>query len=375
MNIDQLTKLTDRIDRIEETIKNINQTINGYNIDKQYFVKSNNINPGVGTKVAYDSNGLVKSSEPLSQQDIPNLDMDKISGLKDAIDNKVSSADVKGIKNQLDTIYHHTDSVKTGTKVNVDSHGFVNDVSDLTPEDIPELSIDKISGLNDKLNQIEASIGNSNNMDSYSIAAGSGVKIQYNEKGQVTGSESLTIDDIPNELISQINRVEGEVSKRAYSDNVSKLARAVSEKIPYNDPIEPGTYSKVNVDKNGLVVKGDKLNKSDLPELGINDISGLNESLSDKATANQLVELNEELQQVRSMVENTNVSSNNDSKYLDRIHRLELKVSHIEDQVNNVLQNIPGDMILKQLGFIVYQLNTISGRVSVIEKKLNIDQG
>lgn len=375
MNIDQLTKLTDRIDRIEETIKNINQTINGYNIDKQYFVKSNNINPGVGTKVAYDSNGLVKSSEPLSQQDIPNLDMDKISGLKDAIDNKVSSADVKGIKNQLDTIYHHTDSVKTGTKVNVDSHGFVNDVSDLTPEDIPELSIDKISGLNDKLNQIEASIGNSNNMDSYSIAAGSGVKIQYNEKGQVTGSESLAIDDIPNELISQINRVEGEVSKRAYSDNVSKLARAVSEKIPYNDPIEPGTYSKVNVDKNGLVVKGDTLNKSDLPELGINDISGLNESLSDKATANQLVELNEELQQVRSMVENTNVSSNNDSKYLDRIHRLELKVSHIEDQVNNVLQNIPGDMILKQLGFIVYQLNTISGRVSVIEKKLNIDQG
>ena len=375
MNIDQLTKLTDRIDRIEETIKNINQTINGYNIDKQYFVKSNNINPGVGTKVAYDSNGLVKSSEPLSQQDIPNLDMDKISGLKDAIDNKVSSADVKGIKNQLDTIYHHTDSVKTGTKVNVDSHGFVNDVSDLTPEDIPELSIDKISGLNDKLNQIEASIGNSNNMDSYSIAAGSGVKIQYNEKGQVTGSESLTIDDIPNELISQINRVEGEVSKRAYSDNVSKLARAVSEKIPYNDPIEPGTYSKVNVDKNGLVVKGDKLNKSDLPELGINDISGLNESLSDKATANQVVELNEELQQVRSMVENTNVSSNNDSKYLDRIHRLELKVSHIEDQVNNVLQNIPGDMILKQLDFIVYQLNTISGRVSVIEKKLNIDQG
>lgn len=375
MNIDQLTKLTDRIDRIEETIKNINQTINGYNIDKQYFVKSNNINPGVGTKVAYDSNGLVKSSEPLSQQDIPNLDMDKISGLKDAIDNKVSSADVKGIKNQLDRIYHHTDSVKTGTKVNVDSHGFVNDVSDLTPEDIPELSIDKISGLNDKLNQIEASIGNSNNMDSYSIAAGSGVKIQYNEKGQVTGSESLAIDDIPNELISQINRVEGEVSKRAYSDNVSKLARAVSEKIPYNDPIEPGTYSKVNVDKNGLVVKGDKLNKSDLPELGINDISGLNESLSDKATANQVVELNEELQQVRSMVENTNVSSNNDSKYLDRIHRLELKVSHIEDQVNNVLQNIPGDMILKQLGFIVYQLNTISGRVSVIEKKLNIDQG
>ena len=375
MNIDQLTKLTDRIDRIEETIKNINQTINGYNIDKQYFVKSNNINPGVGTKVAYDSNGLVKSSEPLSQQDIPNLDMDKISGLKDAIDNKVSSADVKGIKNQLDTIYHHTDSVKTGTKVNVDSHGFVNDVSDLTPEDIPELSIDKISGLNDKLNQIEASIGNSNNMDSYSIAAGSGVKIQYNEKGQVIGSESLTIDDIPNELISQINRVEGEVSKRAYSDNVSKLARAVSEKIPYNDPIEPGTYSKVNVDKNGLVVKGDKLNKSDLPELGINDISGLNESLSDKATANQVVELNEELQQVRSMVENTNVSSNNDSKYLDRIHRLELKVSHIEDQVNNVLQNIPGDMILKQLDFIVYQLNTISGRVSVIEKKLNIDQG
>lgn len=375
MNIDQLTKLTDRIDRIEETIKNINQTINGYNIDKQYFVKSNNINPGVGTKVAYDSNGLVKSSEPLSQQDIPNLDMDKISGLKDAIDNKVSSADVKGIKNQLDTIYHHTDSVKTGTKVNVDSHGFVNDVSDLTPEDIPELSIDKISGLNDKLNQIEASIGNSNNMDSYSIAAGSGVKIQYNEKGQVTGSESLAIDDIPNELISQINRVEGEVSKRAYSDNVSKLARAVSEKIPYNDPIEPGTYSKVNVDKNGLVVKGDKLNKSDLPELGINDISGLNESLSDKATANQVVELNEELQQVRSMVENTNLSSNNDSKYLDRIHRLELKVSHIEDQVNNVLQNIPGDMILKQLGFIVYQLNTISGRVSVIEKKLNIDQG
>ena len=375
MNIDQLTKLTDRIDRIEETIKNINQTINGYNIDKQYFVKSNNINPGVGTKVAYDSNGLVKSSEPLSQQDIPNLDMDKISGLKDAIDNKVSSADVKGIKNQLDMIYHHTDSVKTGTKVNVDSHGFVNDVSDLTPEDIPELSIDKISGLNDKLNQIEASIGNSNNMDSYSIAAGSGVKIQYNEKGQVIGSESLTIDDIPNELISQINRVEGEVSKRAYSDNVSKLARAVSEKIPYNDPIEPGMYSKVNVDKNGLVVKGDKLNKSDLPELGINDISGLNESLSDKATANQVVELNEELQQVRSMVENTNVSSNNDSKYLDRIHRLELKVSHIEDQVNNVLQNIPGDMILKQLDSIVYQLNTISGRVSVIEKKLNIDQG
>ena len=375
MNIDQLTKLTDRIDRIEETIKNINQTINGYNIDKQYFVKSNNINPGVGTKVAYDSNGLVKSSEPLSQQDIPNLDMDKISGLKDAIDNKVSSADVKSIKNQLDMIYHHTDSVKTGTKVNVDSHGFVNDVSDLTPEDIPELSIDKISGLNDKLNQIEASIGNSNNMDSYSIAAGSGVKIQYNEKGQVTGSESLAIDDIPNELISQINRVEGEVSKRAYSDNVSKLARAVSEKIPYNDPIEPGTYSKVNVDKNGLVVKGDKLNKSDLPELGINDISGLNESLSDKATANQVVELNEELQQVRSMVENTNVSSNNDSKYLDRIHRLELKVSHIEDQVNNVLQNIPGDMILKQLDSIVYQLNTISGRVSVIEKKLNIDQG
>lgn len=374
MNPNQLDGLVDRIDKIEDTLEKVNKLFAAFNIDKQQFVTTNRIQPGVGTKIAFDGDGLVKSSEDLSPQDIPALEIEKINGLKDAIDNKVDKNEIDNIQRSIDDVYHHTDTVKTGSKVNVDSHGFVNEVSDLLPEDIPQLSIDKIDGLQDELNQLKSIGGGAASVnDLYEIQPGTGCKVDYDKKGRITGSQPLSMNDIPNALIEKVNEVESSVSERARQSTVTELSKSINNKLDKNKPIKPGTYTKVSVDKNGLVTGNDELTKSDLPQLGINDITDLRDTLNDKAAVNLVEELNERIEEVRNEISSSKSNEDNQSRVgIERVHKLELKVSSLENTMNNILMKIPGDTILRQLESITWEVNSLSGRIAVIEKKLDI---
>ena len=89
------------------------------------------ITAGTGTKITYDTKGLVTGSDILSASDIPNLQMNKISGLSDTFDTKLTknSPIIAG----------------SGSIITFDENGLVTAGAALLASDIPGLSADKIT--------------------------------------------------------------------------------------------------------------------------------------------------------------------------------------------------------------------------------------
>ena len=207
MNPEILQSIQRRLLDVESKIQATDKKLTALKIDKQMFIpKSERIKPGIAIKVAYNEYGQITGSSSLETVDIPQLAIEKIDGLSEHLKSSVKTSEIEKLKKEIKSYFTRSEADITGCKVNVNKNGIVTSVSDLTVEDIPELPINKISGLTNILESLKQS-SNSVEMitvDEKIITAGTGCKISFDEYGRVTNSENLSITDLPLELINKI---------------------------------------------------------------------------------------------------------------------------------------------------------------------------
>lgn len=67
--------------------------------------------------------------------------------------------------------------------------------------------------------------------------------------------------------------------------DITGLQGALDEKLTKNTAIDAGTFTKVTVDENGLVTKGEVLTEADIPALSLDKVTNLNTKLEEITTA------------------------------------------------------------------------------------------
>jgi phage-related tail fiber protein len=226
-------------------------TLAGYGITDG-LVKNTAIVAGTGTKITYDSKGLVLSSTALSLDDIPAIPTTKLTG-------QITAA-------QLPTIGA---TAYTYNKVYVDANGRI--VSGETATTLAGF------GITDAIQK------------NTSITAGTGIKVTYDAKGLVLSSSNTLLEsDIPDihttKLIGKITDTQlpllGDTVTSYFKVNVDGTGRVTSGENPTtltgygitdamrpNTPITAGTGIKVSYDANGLVLSSSALVAADIPQL------------------------------------------------------------------------------------------------------------
>lgn len=385
MNDNTLKVIADlqvKMNNITENLITIKQKINAIELDTKRCLKSNTpIPPGIGCKFSYDSNGLILKSIPLSSSDIPQLEIDTIKSLRSVLNEKLGRAEFEKIQIQsFNNIIKRSDKIfGTGCKINFDKNGFVVSASDLTKEDIPIIDLEGVNGLIDRLKLIEDSIKDKHeDIDSFSIIPGTGIKISYDSKGRVIKTEGLSLDDIPNELINKLNGIETRMLDFASQSAVNNILSIIENKLNSNNKIQSGIFTKVQVDSNGLIVKGDRLSKEDLPTFGISDINGLESIIKNKVDRSEINNISDTISSLLSFVNKvgdiTAIKTSLDNKAENsQIEYLKTILSNIQNSIDIINSKIPIDSISKCIEELQNEMISISGRLSVIERKLNID--
>lgn len=381
MNPEEIVRLQRGFEDLKVKVSDLHSKIRGLEINEQLYLRSNTpIAPGIGCKFAYDMNGLILRSEPLSETDIPDLQVDKILGLRKLINEKVSKYEIERLRVEMKDISVRKGPVAgTGTKVNYDANGLVVSVSDLLPSDIPMLPIEKIDGLKDIIENLRG-LHSKEDVSAYThakISPGTYCKITYSEDGHVIKGERLSIDDIPNDLISRLNLLETSLTRYAPQQIVDGLSSAVVGKLDANTPIKPGVYTKVTVDEKGLVTFGDKLTISDLPEITIKNIPGLDRSLADKADREEFLRVSETVSSMSSSLAKLNelltlktmISTKADAT---TVRNLEAEISGAKKILTNLLNNTPLDAMNQLISTYDKQMSSVEGRLASIEKSLGL---
>ena len=176
------------------------------------------------------------------------------------------------------------------------------------PVPIAVISIDKIDGLPDIISRMNNHFLTDHNdtkdISNTTINAGTYTKVTVDKYGKITYGTMLDINDIPSVLLSRINIMESNMVGLASQKSVDSIIREVNKKLNANKSIIPGTYVKVKVDSNGLVVSGEKLTERDLPELSVNSIKGLEKLLISKADRADLDNLNDTVSNLMNSLNN-----------------------------------------------------------------------
>lgn len=385
MDNNTMAQLMTTVSSLENKVNQLTKEINKLMIDKQQFVPlGKTITPGVSPKVAYDSNGMILQGMELDVSDIPQLPITQIIGLKSQLDSIADTADVKKITNDLKKLIvsRSGESVSSATKVNYDANGFVVSGSQLTSDDIPTLPISKIDGLSDIISIINSLSESSNNSRISSnttdniTKSGTFTKVSVDSSGRVTNGDRLTINDLPIDLINRINQLESKIIDTTPIELFNRMNTAITKKIDSNTDITPGTYSKLTVDSKGLVVSGDKLTIDDLPNLTMDCIEGLKGELNKTAKYTDIIDLNNSMSQIISSIQSIgDVNQLKTSLHLkadaDQVVRLEKEFTQFKKNIAAVEENLPSELILTQLENIASRIDTIEGRLSVLESKIN----
>lgn len=373
MNTETLEK---QLVAMTNDIADLKSAIASLKIDHHMMIRSNpKIQPGVASKVAYDSNGLVLKGSQLEQSDVPSLQINKIIGLQQALDDKMSSKDVREMIKSNINKQKTSKAIATGIKINYDENGQVVSSSGLIQDDIPNLSLDKIIGLKERLDLLDTYHQNVSSNDN----SPSTISAHNDDTRSTQNIRELSMNQIPHELISKLNLIENKIPDLVSQRTFNATVKTLDGKLNANTtPVATGTYTKVKVDENGLVTEGSSLTINDLPELSINDISSLRETLAKKIDDRQFIELSNTVSTLVSSMnrigEVTGIRSVIESKASDAdIKELAIKVTKIERLFSEIIAKIPSELILTQVDLLSKELSNISGRLSVIENKLNIN--
>lgn len=382
MNPQELVDMKNHISDLDISMGDIIKRLAAMSIDQGRSIKSNiSIPPGIACKIAYDANGLVLNGIKLEADDIPALTIDKIVSLRKMLEDKVGFSDLKQLQlNPSDKPKKKDDVVAgVGTKISYNAEGLIVSSSDLNTDDIPNLPINKIENLSEKLQFLENQLTSSDvDVPKENIASGTFPKITYDSDGRVVSGSKLSIDDIPMDLIIKMNNIESKIPDLASTVSLSALAKNVELMIEGNTAITPGTFTKVTVDSKGLVTKGGKLTVKDLPNLKISDISKLESILNDKAQRSTVAELSEVVSSLLSSVsqigEISGIKNELEMKAdADDVKKISTKLNQLQSLMDVLAAKIPNDLIVEQLQLIQSELSSLSGRISVVERVLKME--
>ena len=379
MNSEQYVELDRRIKELNEKFDGIttlfNKTRVGLNQQKK---REDSIPPGVACKVGYDSSGRITRTFDLDASDLPMIPMEKIIDLSEqmeAIENRIKNMQTSA--SQKDDI--RSTVAGTACKVNYDQNGHVLGGAGLNVDDIPELPLTKITGLSEVLATMKVpSVYPEEAEKKQIITPNTACKVTYDQYGRVVRSDALTMNDLPRELIAQINSIDGRVAECATTQSVYVLSEMIHKKISANTPIKPGKYSKVIVDTNGLVIMGDTLTEQDLPELNISTIKGLTTALRDKADRKMVLELSNTVNSIATSIGKINEVAHLKDQFDGKVDKKEFSelttlVARLKEQVSQLVSAIPADTIAQEFDQITSDITSITGRLSVIENVLHID--
>lgn len=381
MNPEIITDMQNRITIVEQTISDALKSIKSIEIDHQGMLKSNvKIPPGIASKIAYDANGLILKGDKLLSSDIPIIQIDGVDGLRKILEGKLSKSDVDKVQRSgSNSSLKKGDKIAaTGTKINYDENGLIISSADLGVDDIPIIPISHIANLQEELEIIKA---NTNHVvsdeDIPTINPGTFEKVTVGADGRVISGSNLSIDDIPMELITKINVLESQIPSLASQVTVDSLVHKLTDTLISNASITSGTYTKVTVDSNGLVIKGDKLTVKDLPKLSITDIDDLTKSLRDKANQSDLVILNDSVSSIVNSLDKigdlTAIKNSLKTKAEDsEVKEISAKINNMQTVMDTLAEKIPNELIMEQLKQIQLELSTVAGRITVLETKIGL---
>ena len=340
INTDTLQMILNKIDELTTRVNSIEQKVTGMMIDVQsYIPKRLEIEPGTGTKISYDKDGIVRGSLPLEATDIPALPMSKIEGLDELKSNTISITDLKKFEEEINKKVSPGEIKATGTKVNIDSNGNVVGIGTLTQEDIPQISIDHVTKLSDTLSDFNGRLSAiSNSIKSLDDRIKSINSVSKNSDNSNDNSNYA-------QIVSEIN----ELSQAIFLIN-QRLNRRDSY---YSSPVRvpAGRYSAFTVDHNGTIVSADELTDVDVETIHaeINEMKGeiskILQSMKLKADSIEMTKLQNTLDRKISDIPNMRkaidaVNQINDRD--ERLRKLDESVQSIDTQMRSVLQEKRG---------------------------------
>lgn len=267
---------------------------------------------GTGTKINYNSDGIIISTSDLSEDDIPNLPISHIINLKEEMDLiKASITPVVEVKEIMPI------TPGTFTKITYDSNGRVVSGTKLSIDDIPIDIINKINIVEGKIPSLasQTSIDSINKIlrskldGNQSTTPGTFTKLTIDSKGLVIRGDKLTVKDLPELNISDIVDLAGTLRNKANQSDLIEMNNNISSVV------------------------------SSINRLG--DVSNIRSALQLKADNKELKELNS-------------------------------KVNSLQNLVDALSSKIPNELIMEQLQQIQNELSSISGRILVLENKIGI---
>lgn len=368
----ELNEITTKVNRLEKDVRELITTIAGIRIDLQMAVRGKErIKPGTGCKIYYDSNGLVMKSSDLEASDIPTLPIEKIDGLLDRLQQKTESQNNK--KEEQKKI-----KPGSGVKINYDEYGRVTSSADkLLPSDIPDLTMDKIEGLEDNIKNIQEELNGILNQrkEKYRVAPGTAVKVSYGEDGRIIGGSELTMDDIPRSLISKINLIESRIPSLASQEVVNTAMNRLNKKLDANVPIYSGTFTKVHVDENGLVTQGERMSVDDIGPITINNVADLPSVLKNKANQSDMIQVLNTVNQLAASDQSSEIvrlKNLIDTKANDfTVKSMQNQLGSIASSLDNLLNRIPDRDIMDLINSIIQSNEDMKRRLSAFENDIN----
>lgn len=378
MTPEVFVELQNQINTINQSLSDIKKTVNLLKLHDQSYVESNSkIPPAVATKVAYDEKGLIVSSSQLESSDIPDISIDQVTNLRETLSSVPSITQVNKMIDDIDIPRKSDSATATACKVNYDSNGYVVSGSSLTLDDIPNIPMSKIIGLDDAIQSIvPQNIENESVVTKAKVTSGTFTKVTINSDGSILSGNTLLMSDLPMDLINRLNHIESKLPlfvTRETFDSMSKEASKISNLSIPN--AKPGTYAKVTINSNGMVTKGDNLSISDLPEISTSDITNLDSALRNKADQSDLIKLNESINSIISMTSeitdmNTMKSQIETKASKSDLAMLSNKIDTLQKNMDTMFKLATLDSLVLQIESLQSDIDTISGKVSAIEHKL-----
>lgn len=293
------------------------------NLDKNLDSKINKLDTPLtnlsGSKVTVNSDGIVTKVEELLTTDLPPIAINNVTGLNSTLD--TIREDVNGKLTKPTTKL----TTLTGNKVTVDENGLVTKVE----TEIATITVDDVEGLDSTLDNINNSVdaltntvdGKLNKPEN-ELTVLSGNFVTVDENGLVTKVETKDVE-LPSITIADVeelqNTLDGKLNIPAHIDpatgtkvsinefgivtsvtnaamsDITGLEAALSNKVEkLTTPSIVKTGFKVTINDDGLVSGLEEaLTEADIPELGINKITGLQDALDSKAAIADMATKNE----------------------------------------------------------------------------------
>ena len=164
------------------------------------------------------------------------------------------------------------------------------------------------------------------------LVPGVACKILYDANGHVLKGEKLSSDDLPDIPIGKITGLNEEI--QAIKKHLKERSAKAEDSTPVEEPII-STGTKINYDQHGRVLSSTKLTIKDIPILDINHVKGLSERIEFLESAISKADidaLNERLDQLTSTVNSLSEYKN----YKEMVNRLNATVSTLSESMERV---------------------------------------